>query len=112
MNSKNISNKKTAGFSLIEVMLSCLMFAIIMLGFIRYLTSIIHQHHYFHQHFKAQQMAFALLDSYPHTVDKIIPKEWQYQVYSQPYSAPCKMVFIDITPPNHKTIKQQRLLCD
>ncbi len=107
MNSKNI-----AGFSLIEVMISCLMFAIIMLGFSGYLTAIISQHHYFQKQFKAEQISFALLDSYPHNVQQIIPNNWQYQVYSQPYGISCRIVFINVTPPNHKTIKQQRLLCD
>ncbi|OTQ58600.1 prepilin-type N-terminal cleavage/methylation domain-containing protein [Gilliamella sp. A7] len=107
MNSKNI-----AGFSLIEVMISCLMFAIIMLGFIGYLTAIISQHHYFQKQFKAEQIAFALLDSYPHNLQQIIPNNWQYQIYSQPYIMSCQIVFINVTPPNHTTIKQQRLLCD
>ena len=107
MNSKNI-----AGFSLIEVMISCLMFAIIMLGFSGYLTAIISQHHYFQKQFKAEQIAFALLDSYPHNLQQIIPNNWQYQIYSQPYIMSCQIVFINVTPPNHTTIKQQRLLCD
>ena len=107
-----IKRKNIAGFSLIEVMLSCLLFAIIMLGFSSYLTAIISQHHYFQKQFKAEQIAFALLDSYPHTVPQIIPNNWQYQVYSQPYSTSCRIVFINVTPPNHKTIKQQRLLCN
>ncbi|WP_146210879.1 type IV pilus modification PilV family protein [Gilliamella apicola] len=107
-----IKRKNIAGFSLIEVMLSCLLFAIIMLGFSGYLTAIISQHHYFQKQFKAEQIAFALLDSYPHTVPQIIPNNWQYQVYSQPYGRSCQMVFVSVTPIHHKTIKQQRFLCD
>ena len=112
MNNKVVNSENIAGFSLVEVMLSCLLFAIIMLGFIGYLTAIISQHHYFQKQFKAEQIAFALLDSYPHFVHQIIPNDWQYQVYSQSYNTSCQMVFISITPPHHKTIKQQRLLCD
>lgn len=107
MNSKNI-----AGFSLIEVMISCLMFAIIMLGFIGYLTAIVNQYHYFNQQFQAEKIAFALFDSYPDKTHQIIPHNWQYQIYSQPYIMSCQIVFINVTPPNHTTIKQQRLLCD
>lgn len=112
MNSKNISNNKIAGFSLIEVMLSCLMFATIILGFIGYLTAMINQYNFFHNQFKAEQIAFALLDSYPHTVHKIIPNGWQYQVYSQSYNSSCRIIFISIIPINHYMIKQQRLICD
>jgi Tfp pilus assembly protein PilV len=107
-----VNSKNIAGFSLIEVMLSCLIFAIIMLSFISYLTAIINQHHYFYKQFQAEQIAFALLDSYPHTVHQIIPNDWQYQIHNQPFTTSCHMIFISITPPDHKTIKQQRLLCN
>jgi len=107
-----VNSKNIAGFSLIEVMISCLMFAIIMLGFIGYLIAIVNQYHYFNQQFQAEKIAFALLDSYPDKTHHIIPHNWQYQIYSQPYSISCRIVFINVTPPNHKIIKQQRLLCD
>jgi Tfp pilus assembly protein PilV len=107
-----VNRKNIAGFSLIEVMISCLMFAIIMLGFIGYLIAIVNQYHYFNQQFQAEKIAFALLDSYPDKTQQIIPNNWQYQVYSQPYGRSCQMVFVSVTPIHHKTIKQQRFLCD
>lgn len=100
------------GFSLLEVLIAALLFAIIMLGLLNYQQALINQHHYFYSQLRADQIAFQLLDSYPYLANHIVPTDWQYHIDSTLYNQQCKMVSITITPPNKKVIQQQRLICN
>ncbi|OCG43765.1 hypothetical protein A9G35_09575 [Gilliamella sp. Choc5-1] len=107
-----MNNKNFAGFSLIEVMITTLLFSIIMLGFINYQQALLNKHRYFANNLRANKIAFQLLDSYPYTNQQIIPSGWQYKITSKIYNTECKMVEITVSTPNKQIIKQQRFFCD
>ncbi|MDF7666269.1 prepilin-type N-terminal cleavage/methylation domain-containing protein [Orbaceae bacterium ESL0727] len=100
-----------AGFSLIEVLIAILLFAIILLGFTRYHHALLARHHQFYTQLRAERIAFQLLDSYPNIASHIVPTHWQYQINSYSYSAQCTMVNVTIHLPNQKIIRQHRLFC-
>lgn len=106
-----VNNSKNSGFSLVEVLFATLLFSIVILGLAHYQQSIIRQHEQFYQRLQANQIAFQLLESYPHFASHLVPRSWQYEVSTTNYTSQCQWVLISIILPNNQRIQQKRLIC-
>ncbi|MCX8730389.1 prepilin-type N-terminal cleavage/methylation domain-containing protein [Gilliamella sp. B2969] len=106
-----MNNNAMTGFSIIEVMIACLIFAIVIISFSNYQHTLTYFYHYLSNQQKAQQIAFSLLDSYPNIARHIVPNNWQYNIRSEPYTSQCQLVSVTITTKPNKQINQQRLFC-
>lgn len=98
------------GFSLIELLVSILLFSIVMLGLIEFqtvLTSTIWQAKNRHT---AQTMAFEILDRYPDTQIINLPAQWNFKIMTTRYHQ-CQIVKVIIWIPSTEEISQQRWFC-
>ncbi|MDF7670193.1 prepilin-type N-terminal cleavage/methylation domain-containing protein [Orbaceae bacterium ESL0721] len=99
------------GFSLIEVLIAALLFAILLLGLTSYQQKLMARHHAFYNRLQAERIAFQLLESYPNSPTNIIPPNWHHQITNSFYTAECRIISITITLPTQQKIVQKRVFC-
>lgn len=104
-------NNNQSGLSLIEVLITNLIFSIIILGLVNFQSELVTSLQQAKNYHLAQMHSFKLLERYPNIKSVDLPNGWQYQITTKQYDQHCKIVFVTIKPNKGNEAIQQRWFC-
>ncbi|MDR0805868.1 MAG: prepilin-type N-terminal cleavage/methylation domain-containing protein [Enterobacteriaceae bacterium] len=103
-----------AGFSLLEVLVAMTLFAITILGLLKYQQVLIAQFSYYADSQYAWRLAAQALEIYPTAIEnepRLDNDKWQLKIQAIPVESHCKKVIAQVITLNQIDVQLERWVC-